>query len=116
MLVVCAALVSCGATPQLAVAQMVAQMVAQTGAAAPEMAPKMSVSEQTALGALSEKLQANAQERQKLVSLVQQVEAQMAREHAGWHFDEQTMAMVRDMPPGPAPKAGEAAPAATPKP
>lgn len=55
------------------------------------------------------KLQANQQERDALLAAIHQVELEIIIEHPGHHFDEQTGKIVKDPPP-PAPAAAPVKP------
>jgi len=104
--------------------------------AAPALKPRtdtvaISTTEQVALGFLAEKFQANVKDRDELLAsvpssiadkikknesdrdnllaAVRAVEAAIAAEHPGYHFDEATSSIVKDVKPEPAKDAAAAA-------
>lgn len=71
---------------------------AQEKAPAAVVAPVLSMTEKLAIGTLIEKLQANAKERENLLSLARQIENEIVKEHPGYHFDEGSGTIAKDSP------------------
>ena len=66
------------------------------------VAQQLTVTDVIAIGVVGDKLRANARERDSLMMTMRQIEAQVARDHPGYHFDECSNMLVRDTPLRPA--------------
>lgn len=76
-----------------------AQQAVTPAPAKVEEAPKLSTTEVVAIGAINEKLQANAKERANYIQVVRSIEDEIAKEHPGYHFDENTGQIAKDAAP-----------------